>query len=155
MGRIRNLSEEFQKQSSVHSGQEDVHETFVVEKERYRHFRLARRIYEELMFLVPDEMKDRRISSYPHLRITRVECVPDLSFARCYFLFDEPEGKESISRAEKVFETAAGFLRKEVHSRLGIKYCPQLIFEFDHGTLHADRIEQLLAELPKAATTVS
>ena len=126
-------------------------ETFVPEKESFRPQKVANRIREELLLIVPDGISDPRIRKLGGiLAITEVTCPPDLRNARVLFslsgLDELSEGEQGRKgkEAEKFMNEVAGYLRRELGDRLGLKYVPLLSFHFDRGLLAALKVRDLL-----------
>ena len=76
--------------------------------------------------------------------ITAVEVSPNLHQAHIYVstLGDQQE-------AMKGFDHAASFLRRELSSRLALRYTPELIFHSDPSLERGERIDQLLEEIQR------
>jgi len=104
--------------------------------------RVALLVREELSRLVLTEAHD------PDLRrvtITDVEMPPDLKSARVYYSC--LGGSEDRERAGAALDRAAGYLRREVTQRCGLRYAPELHFLFDATLERGARIEELLAQV--------
>ena len=108
----------------------------------YRQRRVADTIREELAELLQREAHDPRLSG---VSITAVETSQDLRLARVYFsmLGDDAE----VQQALRAFEKASGYLRRELASRVQLRYMPELIFRFDDSLATGGRIETLLHEI--------
>lgn len=119
---------------------------FTQERETFRPAKIANRIREELLLLIPDSLKDPRMQKFSSITITNVVCAADLRNARVTFALYENE--EKFKEAEGILNKAASFLRGEIHERLGTKYTPILSFHFDKGMVHAQRINQILKQSP-------
>ena len=106
--------------------------------------------------MVPDSIKDPKLKKCGSVTITEVKCAPDLRNATVRFTLYTSETEEtkrlrSAKDAETLLNKAAGFLRRELSERLGIKYTPILHFSFDRGMDHAVKINNLL----KSATATN
>lgn len=119
-------------------------EPFVAERESFRPAKVASRIKEELLMLVPDALNDPKLQALGSMTITDVTCTPDLRNARVMFSMYENETK--YKKAEFLLNKAAGFLRREVSENLGIKYTPQLSFHYDKGLAHAQSIHTVMRD---------
>jgi ribosome-binding factor A len=111
-------------------------------KDSRRSQRVALLVREELSRLVLTEAHD------PDLRrvtITDVEMPPDLRSARVYYSCLGQE--DDRRRAEAALDRAAGYLRREVTQRCGLRYAPELHFLFDATLERGARIEELLAQV--------
>lgn len=116
-----------------------------MKKDSRRSQRVALLVREELSRLVLTEAHD------PDLRrvtITDVEMPQDLKSARIYYsCLGERADRE---RAAEAFDRAAGYLRREVTQRCGLRYAPELHFLFDATLERGARIEELLARVRAA-----
>ena len=130
------------RQNDSSAGEDSLFDPFVAEKESFRPAKVANRIKEELLLLVPESLKDPRMKKVGAMTVTSVVCTPDLRNARVMFALYENESQYKL--AETILNNAAGFLRREVSDRLGIKYTPILSFHFDKGMAHSKRIHDLL-----------
>ena len=94
--------------------------------------------------LTRGELRDPRIGL---VTVTRVDVSGDRSHAR---VFVSPQGDEAErERAMEGLRSAAGFLRSLVAKVLTTRSVPELHIEQDRGLEHAQRIEQLLAEIKR------
>jgi len=115
-----------------------------VQAPRRRQERLADQIRSELARLMTGDLKDPRIG---FATVTRVELSADLGHARAFVsVLGDAEADE---RTMAGLASAAGFLRREITHRLGLRRAPELAFELDHGPEEAARIELLIAELKR------
>lgn len=107
--------------------------------------RVALLVREELSRLVLTVAHD------PDLRrvtITDVEMPGDLRSARIYFSCLGTEAERELAKA--ALGRAAGYLRREVTQRCGLRYAPELTFRFDETLERGARIEELLAKVKSA-----
>jgi len=111
--------------------------------------RLGEAIREEVSQMVSFELKDPRLGL---VTVTRVEVSPDLGHARVHvgIAGSESERKKSL----EALRSAAGFVRRELAQRLGIRQVPEVDFRFDKGLEATARVAQLLAE-DEAASSVA
>jgi ribosome-binding factor A len=111
-----------------------------------RPLRLGEAIREEVAQMVAFELKDPRIGL---VTVTRVEVSPDLGHARVHvgILGGEAERKKSL----EALRSAAGFVRRELAQRLGIRQVPEVDFRFDKGLEATERVARLLEEDKAAA----
>jgi ribosome-binding factor A len=98
-------------------------------------------IQKELGDLLEKRVGDPRLD---FVTIVAVEVSPDLRQAHIYVsaLGDQQE-------AMKGFDHAASFLRRELGSRLALRYVPELIFHLDTSLERGERIDQLLEEIQR------
>lgn len=73
------------------------------------------------------ELKDPRIS--PMLTVVKVDVTNDLSYAKVYI--SAIEGIEVAKTSVKGLESAQGYIRKQLGSRLHLRKCPELRFIAD------------------------
>ena len=108
----------------------------------YRQKRVADLIQEELADLLQKEVRDPRLEQ---VSITGVDVSPDLQHARVYFsiIGDDTLIQETVS----AFQKASGYLRKELASRVKLRFVPSLAFRFDDSLNEGDRIERLLRQI--------
>jgi len=100
--------------------------------------RIAPLIQRELSDLLAAKIKDPRLSL---VTITRVCLTSDLRTARVYFCMVEgDERKESVIAG---FQSAIGFLKRELGSRLALRYVPELRFFFDESFDRADSLNRM------------
>jgi ribosome-binding factor A len=94
----------------------------------------------------------RRVSD-PRLRavtVTTVEISPDLRRAHVYVsaLGDQEAGQAALTSLNH----ARGYLRRELGSRLSLRYIPTLTFHLDESLQRSERIMELLRQIEEEAT---
>ena len=107
-----------------------------------RQERLADQIRAEVAHMITEELKDPRIG---FTTVTRVELSADLGHARV--LVSVLGGPDVQQQTMEGLSSAAGYIRREVTHRLGLRRAPELTFVFDHGPEDATKIDALLREL--------
>ncbi|GAB4466072.1 MAG: 30S ribosome-binding factor RbfA [Chloroflexota bacterium] len=104
--------------------------------------RIADRIREELSEMLIREISDPRL----HLiYVTDVKVDKELAYADIFV-----SAVEGVSRSKDVLaglESASGFIRRTLASRIELRTFPRLRFHWDMTPENADHIEKLLAEL--------
>ena len=107
-----------------------------------RQERVADQIRTEVARLIAEDLKDPRIG---FTTVTGVDLSADLGHARVFVsvLGGSEAGKPTLEG----LNSAAGFVRREITQRLGLRRAPEVVFELDHGAEQAARIEDLLARL--------
>jgi ribosome-binding factor A len=103
--------------------------------------RVAEMVLRELSLLLLRDLRDPRLRG---VTLTSVKMSDDLRQGRVFF--SHFEGKAHAADAIKGFQSAEGFIRKNIGRVLGLRYTPQLDFEFDPGLENAARIDALLRE---------
>lgn len=107
------------------------------------------RISEEVRKVVSETigngLKDPRIN--PMTTVTKVEVTRDLRYARIYIsvLGDEREKKETIAG----LENAKGFLRREISSKIDLRYAPEPMFLLDESIEKGIYMSKLIEEVNK------
>jgi ribosome-binding factor A len=78
--------------------------------------------------------------------ITGARVSPDYQYADVYFyrLGGDPS---QLEEAKQGLESASGFIRRELGSRLTIRHTPALRFHLDESIDYGDHIETLFAQL--------
>lgn len=108
----------------------------------HRAQRLAEEIREEVAQIIGGEMKDPRLGL---VTVTRVDLTADLRTARVLVsvLGDAKERAKSLG----ILRRAAGFVRRQLGQRLGIRYTPEVVFLYDQGLDNSERVARLLDEV--------
>lgn len=107
--------------------------------------RVEEGVREELASLFSTELRDPKAAG---ALVTRVQMPSDLRTARVYVRL--LEGGDVASRRREVVDAlrkASGLLRREVTQRLGLRYAPELRFEYDEGVDCQTEVERVLAEI--------
>lgn len=103
--------------------------------------RINEEVYRELCALMR-EVKDPRIGSM--VTVMSAEVSADQRWCKVFVsIFDESAEKEVM----KGLRSAAGFLRRELGSRVRLRNTPELVFVIDDSIKKAARINALLNEL--------
>lgn len=107
---------------------------------KLRLVRIGDRIRQEISeMLVRQEISDPRLSG---VTITDVKVDRELAYASIYV--SSYEGSERSKEILAGFESANGFIRKNLSERIELRTFPRLRFFWDPTPERADRIEQLL-----------
>jgi len=104
--------------------------------------RIADRIRLELAEMLIREISDPRLKL---IYITDVKIDKELAFADVYV-----SAVEGVSRSKDVLaglESASGYIRRTLASRIELRAFPRLRFHWDMTPENADHIEKVLAEL--------
>ncbi|MBQ6634538.1 MAG: 30S ribosome-binding factor RbfA [Ruminococcus sp.] len=91
------------------------------------------------------ELKDPRIAGGYMLTVVRCDVARDGSFCRVYI--SSFEGLDKAKEAVKGFESASGYIKREISNVLGVKKCPDLKFIADDSIEHSAQITKRLREL--------
>ena len=104
--------------------------------------RINEELQRELSSLIRT-LKDPRVQQ-SMVSITKVEATGDLRYAKVYIsVLDKDKSKETL----KGLKSAGGFLRREIGSRLQLRYTPELIFEEDDSIAYGAKMFSLLRSL--------
>ena len=106
-----------------------------------RQRQVAKRIQQRIASLLQHGLKDPRNG---FITITGVTITKDLTLATVRWSVFDPAERP---RTESLFAHAHGFLRTEVARDLQLREAPQLVFEYDRGIEHAEKIERILKEV--------
>ena len=107
--------------------------------------RLNEEIRKIISTIIQNELKDPRIPMITS--ITHVDVTKDLKYAKVYVsVYGDDEQK---SKCIEGLKSAAGFIRKEIGSKIKIRYVPELVFEIDNSIEHGLHISQILEEIKK------
>jgi ribosome-binding factor A len=115
-----------------------------------RHIQVAEEIQQIVSYLIQRELKDPRIG---FATITNVEVTTDLRFARIYVsvMGSEEERKDTMA----ALQSARGFVRHEVATRMTTRTVPEIQFKLDRGLEYSDQINRLLSEIKVAEATTA
>jgi ribosome-binding factor A len=106
-----------------------------------------RLVLSELLRSVKDPRLNRGM-----LSITRVQVTGDLRY--CTVWLSAFGLTENVKELKKGLASASGWLRRELASKLSLRYTPELVFELDDSISHGAHINELMKEpgfLPKEA----
>ncbi|HUH98592.1 MAG TPA: 30S ribosome-binding factor RbfA [Anaerolineales bacterium] len=104
--------------------------------------RIADRIRHEISDMLIREINDPRLKL---ISITDVKVDKELAFADVYV--SAVEGRSRSTEILAGLESASGFLRRTLASRIALRVFPRLRFHWDPTPENADHIEKVLAEL--------
>ena len=112
-----------------------------------RQVQVGEEIQQIISYLIQRELKDPRIG---FVTVTQVEVTQDLRYAR---VFVSVMGSDEERKATMVaLNSAKGFIRHEVATRMTTRTVPELQFKLDRGLEYSDQINRLLNELKEADT---
>lgn len=89
------------------------------------------------------DVKDPRISKL--ISIVKLSVSSDLSYATVYV--SAIEGREATAQSIKGLKSAAGYLRKQLGSRLSLRKVPELRFVADDSIARSAQITQIINTL--------
>ena len=104
--------------------------------------RVGDEILKEISNLLLRKVKDPRLGG---VTLTEVRMSKDLRHAYVYYsLFGRDEQKKQVQAG---FESAKGFIRKEIGERLHFRYVPDIQFRYDISLEYGQKIEKLLKKI--------
>jgi len=107
-----------------------------------RTHRVGDQILREISNLLIRKVNDPRLKG---VTITDVRMSKDLRHAYVYYsLFWEGQQKK---QAHEGFESARGFIRREIGERLQLRYVPDIQFRYDESLDYGQKMERVLAKL--------
>lgn len=106
--------------------------------------RISEEVKKELSEIIRN-LKDPRIPLMTS--VVSVTVTGDLRYAKAYIsvMGDEETKKEAL----KGLNSAAGFIRREIGSRVQLRYTPEFVFEGDNSIEHGAHINELLHRVIK------
>ena len=92
------------------------------------------------------ELKDPRVTK-GLCSVVSVDITKDLRWCKAYISVfgDEVSQKDAIEG----LKSAAGFVRKELARKLGLRYTPEILFTLDNSIEHGAHINKLLNDMNK------
>ena len=99
-------------------------------------------IQRELSDIIQRELKDPRVG---FCTVSQVKVSPDLRYAdvKVSVVGDKKQKRNSITG----LKSAAGFLRREIVQRIGLRHAPELRFELDDSVDQLMQIDRLLKRI--------
>ncbi len=108
----------------------------------YRRGRVNEEIVRELSAIVR-EVKDPRVSN-AIVSITAADVTADMKYAKIYF---SCIGNCDKSEVKKGLDSASGFMRKQIATRLNLRQTPELKFFADDSIEYGANINRLLKQV--------
>ena len=104
--------------------------------------KVGEEIKREVSLIIQEELHDPRLG---FTTITRVDLSSDLRFARIFFsVYGDAE---QWKNTQVGLEHAAGFIRRLLGERLGLRFVPEIVFQSDHSSEYSILIEQQLQQI--------
>ncbi|MFV0625865.1 MAG: 30S ribosome-binding factor RbfA [Alphaproteobacteria bacterium] len=73
--------------------------------------------------------------------VTEVRISPDMKYSNVFFITsDDAKNAEAL----KALQLAANFFRKQIASKVEMRYTPEVVFKIDESFAEATKIEKLL-----------
>lgn len=112
----------------------------MVSEDRRR--RISRQVMEELSNMLIFDLSDPRVAN---TSVTQVRVDRELAYANIFVSsFLGSDNKEEILDG---FNAAKGYIRRQLAQKIQLRSFPQLRFYWDPAPEHADRMDQLFAEI--------
>ena len=89
------------------------------------------------------QLKDPRVQK-TMISITRVDTTTDLRYSKVFVSFLD---KDCAREGLQGLKSASGYLRRELGSRLQLRYTPELVWQEDHSITYGAHILDLLSTL--------
>ena len=105
--------------------------------------RISEDIRREISAIIK-ELKDPRIAG-GMLTVMRCDVSNDMSHCKVYI--SSFDGYEKAKEAVKGFESASGYIKREISNALHLRKCPELKFIADNSTEHSVTINKILKEI--------
>jgi ribosome-binding factor A len=110
--------------------------------------RLNHLLRQEITELLQREAKDPRLSVM--VSVTRVSVSADMHYAKVFVsVMGTEEEKKGLLAG---LHAASGFLRRELASRLSLRYTPDLSFVYDDTMEQAGKVIQLIDQVSSSET---
>jgi ribosome-binding factor A len=106
--------------------------------------RVGHLMMEALADLLVRQIKDPRLEK---VTVTGAKLTADLKLARIFFVVSG--GPPSQAEAMEGFAKARGFIRRQLASRLGLRYMPEIVFTYDGSLDYGEHIDHLLKAIAK------
>ncbi len=113
--------------------------------------RISEEVKKVVSDLIQNEIKDPRISGMPS--VNKVSVTKDLRFAKIYIsVLGSEEDKASTIEG---LQSAKGFVRKEIGSRIDLRHVPEPLFELDESIEKALYMTKLIEEVNRNSREAS
>ena len=109
----------------------------------HRSDRMSEDIQRELAAILR-EMKDPRLHD-GIISVVRCDMAHDLSFCRVYI--SSMNGLDTAKKAVSALKNAQGFIRRELGTRLRLRYAPALAFEATDSIEYSANISRILMDI--------
>ena len=113
-----------------------------------RQERVEEAIKKEVSTIIHDKLKDPRIG---FVTITRVELSKDLRNAKIFYSVLGKE--EDYKKTKLALDSALGFIRSLVASRINLRFATELMFKEDRSTEYSVKIEEMLNKIKESDGT--
>ncbi len=105
--------------------------------------KITQTVKKELSDIIQNKLKDPRIPNL--VSVVSVNVTGDMREATCYVsVFGTQEEKDKCMEA---LTAAQGFIRKELGTRLNIRYTPKVTFRIDDSMEHGAHMNELFKKI--------
>ena len=101
--------------------------------------RIAEEIKKELSYMIQNELKDPRINGL--ISVTKVLVTKDLKYCK---IFVSMLGTKDTAAAMQALESGAGYVRREVGSKVRMHSTPEIKFELDDSMEYGAHIQNII-----------
>jgi ribosome-binding factor A len=114
----------------------------MIRKNTNRMGRVNEELKKEISQVIDYELKNSDISGI--ISVTRVNCTPDLRYAKVYVSF---LNSKNVQKSLQGLKKATGFIRSRVANTVNLRITPEIVFELDDSSLVGSRIDNILKEI--------
>ena len=107
-----------------------------------RSHRVGDQVLREISDLLLRKVKDPRLKG---VTLTDVSMSKDLRRAHVYYSIIGTD--EQKKQAQEGFESAKGYIRREIGERLQLRYVPDMQFKYDSSLEYGQKMERIFEEL--------
>lgn len=107
--------------------------------------RVGEKILKEVAVLLLERVKDPRVRG---VTVTGIRLSDDLKLGRIYF--SVLGSKDQIKSAQAGLDSAKGFIKRQIGSRMGLRYVPEIIFAYDASMEQGSQMDKIFDEIRKA-----
>ncbi len=107
-----------------------------------RALKVGDQILKEMSFILLDRVTDPRVKG---VTVTGIKLSNDLKRARVFFSVIGDENL--LNEAQAGLDSAKGFIKREISSRMSLKYTPEIIFMYDSSLKYGSDMEKLFEKL--------
>ena len=110
-----------------------------------RAVRVGDLILREIAFLLLERVKDPRVEG---VTLTGIRLSNDLKRAKLFYSVVGDKGK--IERVQAGLNSAKGFIKREIGTRMELRYVPELLFVHDSSLEDGSHMERVFEKIREA-----
>jgi ribosome-binding factor A len=109
--------------------------------------RVGDQILKEIADLLIRKIKDPRVKG---VTLTGIQLSDDLKNAKIYYsvMGDQPD----MEKIQAGLDSAKGYIKREIGSRMHLRYVPEILFRYDATLAIGDQMEKLFQKIKQGAT---